>query len=85
MFLAGSAVAVQQKLHADFEINVYDSVSVPLLPIKNKMMNTYSRVLSEKESLMFEDMELSPAQANTIEEQTRLQSNNNIDIGVLYV
>ena len=78
MFPAGSAIAVQQKLHADFQINIYDSVPYPSLPLKNVMDNNFTFVLDHKETLMIEDISITEPQAIVIEEKTRLQSSTTL-------
>jgi hypothetical protein len=77
-FPVGSAVAVQQRLHADFQINVYDSVPFPSLPLRDMMVNNYAHVLHQHQSLMLEDIKVTPAQSNSVEEKTRLQSCNTL-------
>ena len=78
MFPAGSAIGVQQKLNADFQINIYDSVSYPSLPLQNVMENNFNCVLGHGESLMMEDLAMTETQAILIEEKTRLQSSTTL-------
>ena len=74
-FPFGSAIAIQQRLHSDFQLNVFDSVEFPTLPTDNKMINNYSHVLTQVESVMLDDLNVTPSQATSIETETRLQSN----------
>jgi putative phage-type endonuclease len=75
-FPHGSVLAVQQKLHEHFLVNIYDGVQFPNLPCENFIDNNVNTVLLHHEALQLEDLQLNQDQIARFEEQTRLQSDS---------
>ena len=73
-FPKGSVIGIQQKLHSDFALNIYDGVDFPNLPVRNMMCdyawvarNTYEMMSKEGIHLELDDI-------YQIEKKTQLQS-----------
>ncbi len=75
-FPQGSLLAVQQRLHSDYHIFVFDGVTFPLLPVEDKMVNSYQYVLDQKKQVSLEGLYLSEQEIHEFEEKTRLQSDS---------
>lgn len=78
LFPKGSAIAVQQKMHDHFLLNIYDSIEFPELPLENFIENNVSVVLLQHETLLLEDLALTTDQIVMFEKQTRLQSESQL-------
>ena len=74
-FARGSVLAIQQKLHTDYNINVYDGFEYPTLPVMNRMINEASVFpLTYQKQLKLESLKLTESDARHYEELTRTQS-----------
>ena len=56
MFSKGSPIGVQQKLHSDYLINVYDGSTFPKVPLTDVMKNDYAKVLNYNKSIFFHSL-----------------------------
>ena len=74
MFPKELPISVQQKLHSDYLINVYDGSTFPKLPLTDVMKNDYAKVLNYNESIFFHSLCISEEEIHKFEELTRLQS-----------
>ena len=55
----GSALAIQQKLHSHYILNIHDGLTFPSLPISNKIINNNCTVLSQKQQVELDGLILS--------------------------
>ena len=74
----GSALAIQQKLHSHYILNIYDGLTFPSLPMSNKMINNNCTVLSQKQQVELDGLILSNDEIQHFEECTRLQSDSKL-------
>ena len=72
----GSVLSVQQRLHKDYSINIFDNIGFPDLPFRNVMINEYSTVLNQSKTIDTESIAMNLEESIKFQDLTTNQSSN---------